>query len=96
MHIKVIQKGGFAGLSSELASIDTETLSPQQSAVVDSILRSPVWKAQKQTTGADLLEYEVWTYDGGQERSLSFRHSGSETQPLFDLVQKLLTLRTVQ
>jgi len=96
MHIKVIQKGGFAGLSSELASIDTEKLSPQQHAVVDSVLHSPLWKTQKKSAGADLLEYEIWTYDGAQERSLSFRHSGSETQPLFDLVQKLLTLRTVQ
>jgi hypothetical protein len=93
MHIKIIQKGGFAGLSSELASIDTEKLTPKQKRVVEDVLHSPLWNSAKPSAGADLLEYEIWTVDGGKEHSLSFQHS-TETQPLFDLVQKLLTLRS--
>jgi len=95
MHIKIIQKGGFAGLRSELASIDTEKLTPEQMKVVESVLHSPLWNSQKRGVGADLPEYEIWTYDGSQERSLSFHHSGAETQPLFDLVQRLLKLNAV-
>ena len=92
MHVKVIQKGGYAGTSAEIGSLDTEKLSAEQQKTVREVLQSPLWKSTQPGIGADLPEYEIWAVDGKHEESRKFRHGGPETEPLFDLVQKLLAM----
>jgi hypothetical protein len=93
MHVKVIQKGGYAGQSFELAAFDTEKLSPEKKAQLNQLLQSPLWNSTPKAIGADMQQYEVWTVDNLAEQSRSFHYDGgAATQPLFDLVQKIIAL----
>ncbi len=83
-------------MSSEIGSLDTENLTPEQQKTVEEVLRSPLWNTVRSGEGADFPEYEIWAVDGTQEESRTFHHSGPETEPLFDLVQKLLGMAIVQ
>jgi hypothetical protein len=93
MYVKVIQKGGYAGQNFELAAFDTDKLSPDKKTQLTRLLQSPLWNTTPKTIGADMQQYEVWTVDNLNEQSRSFHYDGGgATQPLFDLVQKIIAL----
>jgi hypothetical protein len=95
MQVSVKRSGGYAGLTEQLASVDTARMGQDQRQRVEQLLRTsglfdrPAG-APRGAVGADLFHYEITVRDGEREHTLVFSDDGGpETAPLRQLVQTL-------
>jgi hypothetical protein len=92
MEISAKRTGGFAGLTEELGSIDTEqlneTLGRNIAEALDNIdfFHLPS-RIESENVMADPFEYEITVKEGKREHTITFRDDGSlKTAPLLQLV----------
>ncbi len=95
MNISVKRTGGYAGLSEDLATVNTETLSAAFAQQVERMVENirffdlPAFVSGG-TIGADLFQYELRITEGDQEHTVVFVDDESpETAPLRRLVEAL-------
>lgn len=96
MQIAVRRTGGFAGLSEQLASIDTEKLDPIRAQRLEEAVRRsnffnrpPVMGGE---AGADLFRYEVTITDEGRSHTVAYMDSEDpETAPVRGLVETVMS-----
>ena len=94
MQVTVKQSGGFAGITTELASIDTDKSGPKGEKVAQMLKQSRFFDLPASTSGesvgADFLEYEIAATDGKQSNTIRFRDDNSpQTAALRSLVQTI-------
>ena len=93
MQISVRRSGGFAGLTEQLATVDTETLEPARRRSVEEAVRDSDFfhlaaVIAGGTTGADLYRYEVSITDAGRSHTVAYGDSDDpETAPVRRLVE---------
>ena len=98
MNITVRQTGGFAGVSVELASIDTSALDPARAEQIHQMLRQARFFELPATIqgaiGADQTYYEITIADGDRQHTVSFQQTDDSlaTEPLRGLVATLLQM----
>lgn len=92
MRIRVQRSGGYAGISEELAAVDTDQLDPEVGKRIEQLVDQVGFFAlpaeQAAGVGADFFRYEVSVIDDGRQHTVSFADDGSaETEPLRRLVE---------
>jgi len=93
MRITIKQSGGYAGVATQLASVDTGRLQPASAQQVEQqVHRSGFFDLPADATpglvGADLLRYEITVREGEREHRVTFADNGGpETASLRQLVQ---------
>jgi hypothetical protein len=93
MKITVERTGGFAGLTENLGSLDTEWLGPAKRKAVEERVRSiGFFKLPEQVSGgqvgADFQTYRVTVADGPtQQRTVTFTGDAPDSQPLQELIK---------
>lgn len=97
MRISVKRTGGFAGLSEEVASVDTERLNAASAQRVERMVRDARFfdlpaHIPGTTIGADLLRYEMTITEGNRQRTVTFDEDGPESAPLRSLMAALTQL----
>ncbi len=96
MKISVRRSGGFAGLTEQIAAIDTENLSADARQHVESAVREANFFALPEviagTTGADLYRYEVEVTNGALTHTVAYLDDGENAgnQPVQRLVRTIL------
>lgn len=95
MLITVKRTGGFAGLSEEVARVDTARLSQHAAQQVQQAVQRlgffelPTAVAPE-ALGADLLQYQISIEDGGREHRVSFyQDEAPGTEPLLKFIDLL-------
>jgi hypothetical protein len=85
VRIKVIRSGGFAGISEQLADVETTDLAPAVAQQVEHTVR----------VGADLFHYEVSVSDGERQHHVEYTDDGEcpEAAPFRRLVELVSGLR---
>jgi hypothetical protein len=92
MRITVKRTGGFAGLTENIADLDTSTLESGTAEKVAAKVREigffdyPAVMAAG-AVGADMYQYEITVTDGPRHHSVAFSEGALEAAPLLDLVQ---------
>ena len=93
MRISVQRSGGFAGLTDNIANVDTSQLDPETEAKVSAKVASiGFFDYPAEVTGpvgADMYRYEITVTDGAKRHSVTFVESANEAAGLLDLVQTL-------
>ena len=96
MKISVKRTGGYAGLSEDVASINTETLGAALAQQVEQMAREvrffdlPAFVSGG-TIGADLFQYEITVTEADRRHMVVFVDDESpETAPLRRLVDALI------
>lgn len=96
MQVLVKRTGGFAGLTEELARVDTAQLDPATVKQVENIVQSLGFFALPDTivssgVGADRFSYEITVTEGKQQHTVTFNDDNSpETEPLRKLVKAIV------
>lgn len=98
MKIVVKRTGGFAGLSEDVAAVDTAQLGTTVSQPVEQMVESirffdlPAFVSGG-TIGADLFQYDITITEGDRQHSVAFVDDESpETAPLRRLVEAFIHL----
>ena len=98
MNISVKRIGGFAGLSEDVAVVNTAELEAAKAQQVEQMVQSiglfdlPATIAGG-TIGADLFYYEITVTEGGRQHTVTFVDDDSpETAALHKLVDSLKSL----
>ena len=94
MRISVKRTGGFAGLSEEVASVDTELLNAAWAQRVEQMVRDARFfdlpaHIPGRTIGADLLLYEMTITEGNRRHTVTFDEDSPESAPLRSVVTAL-------
>jgi hypothetical protein len=93
MKITVRRSGGFAGLSENLASVDTTDLHPEKASEISKILESAAaTKPDANPVGADIQRYEIKIEDKGKERLIRFSEDSPDSERLLGVVRQLQSL----
>ena len=94
MKITVKRTGGFAGLTENIADLDTSQLESGVAAKVRKIgfFDYPAVVAAG-AVGADMYQYEITVTDGPRHHSVAFSEAAPEAAPLLDLVQTLENIK---
>jgi hypothetical protein len=98
MKITVKRTGGYAGLSEEVAAVDTSRLDPAVAKRVEQLTRNLVFSdqpdaaASDEAVGADMFRYEITASDGERQHTLAFSEGSSGAAPLLSLVEDLKQL----
>jgi emfourin len=92
VHIKVQRSGGYAGISEEIASIDTAQLDPEAASRIEQLIgQTRFFDLPAEApggVGADFFRYEVTVTDNGRQHTVAFADDGGpETEPLRKLVE---------
>lgn len=92
MRIKVERSGGYAGISEEVASIDTEQLDPPARDRIEQLIGETRFfdlpNEAAGGVGADFFRYEITVADNGRQHTVAFADDGGpETEPLRKLVE---------
>jgi hypothetical protein len=96
MQVLVKRTGGFAGLTEELAQVDTKQLDMATAQQVENIVQSFGFFEQPATivsreVGADRFSYEITVTEGDQKHTITFNDDKSpETEPLRKLVKAIV------
>ncbi len=96
MRISIKRTGGFAGLTEEVAQIDTKDLDTQNGAKVEQLVQKIEFFDLPATVsggeiGADMFHYEVKIEKDALEHSVSFDYDDSvETADLRSFIDVLL------
>ena len=99
MKVSVKRIGGFAGLSEEVASVDTAQLDAAAVQQVEQTIESVGFfdlpaTISGGTVGADLFHYEITVSEGDRQHTVTFTDDDSpETAPLRRLVETLTQMR---
>lgn len=95
MEISVKQSGGFAGISQDLGTVDTEHLNSAKAQQIASALSNVDFFALPATVpgeiGADQFRYEIKVTDGDRQHTVTFYDDGSNSD-LHKLVQMVTQL----
>ncbi len=79
MQISVRRSGGFAGLTEQLATVDTEKLDPVRAERLAEAVRQSDFFRQPADfpgpAGADLFRYEVTVTDEGRSHTVAYADS---------------------
>ncbi len=99
MQVVIKRSGGFAGLSEEIASVDTGKLNATAAREVEKLVsdvgffnlpRNP----PGQKVGADFMQYEVTVTDQSRQHTVIFNDDDSPaTAPLRDFVKRISQLK---
>ncbi len=95
MQISVKRSGGFAGLTENLADVNTATLPAGVKQQVEGAVKSLDFfqlpaAVPDQAVGADYQQYEITVSDGGRQHKVTFYDDESPgVAPLRNLVDKL-------
>jgi hypothetical protein len=99
MKVSIKRGGGFAGISEEIASLDTATLNQAAASEVENLVRSANFfdlpsSPPGQRVGADFLKYEVTVTDAGRQHTLIFNDDGAPTTArLREFVERVAKLQ---
>jgi len=99
MKVSVKRVGGFAGLTEEVATVDTAQLDAAAAQQVEQIIQSVGFfdlpaAISGGTIGADLFQYEITVREGDRQHTVTFTDDESpETAPLRRLVETLTQMR---
>jgi len=93
LKIQVKQSGGYAGISVELADLDTATLAPATARRLEQLVLdagffqlSTELPAPSDAIGADRLQYVVTVEDGGRRHTVTVADSTPEVERLRGLI----------
>lgn len=93
MRIMVQRSGGFAGLTENIANVDTSQLNPETEKEISAMIVNVGFfdypAVVTGPVGADMYRYEITVTDGAKRHSVTFVESAPEAAGLFDLVQSL-------
>lgn len=94
MRISVKRTGGFAGVTEELASVDTASLNRASALQLEQMVREARFfdlpaEIPGTTIGADLFRYEVTVTEGDRQHTVAFADDGAEIAPLRRLMGAL-------
>jgi hypothetical protein len=98
MKIKVTRSGGFAGITENVASVDTAGLKPAQAKQVEELISSLDFfklpgAVAGEAVGADYQQYEISVSRGAEKHQVKFLDDESpQTAKLKQLVNKLTQL----
>lgn len=93
MKIKIVQKGGFAGINTLLADCDTANLRNEQAQQLEkAIARAdffhlPTRVGGEAIIGADMFEYEVTVTDKEQNKTVAFVANETTPEPLASILR---------
>ena len=99
MNISVKRTGGFAGLTEEVASLNTATLDATASRQIEQLVKNIGFfalpaKVVSQAIGADYFSYEITISEGARHHTVTFVDDESpETASLHGFVDSLKTLQ---
>lgn len=99
MKITVKRTGGYAGLSEDIAAVDTAELTPVATQKVERMVQNMRFfdlpaNIQTSTIGADLFYYEIKVTDAGHQHIIGFYHNDDpETLLLRQFVETLIQLK---
>ncbi|HKP53753.1 MAG TPA: protealysin inhibitor emfourin [Chloroflexia bacterium] len=98
MIIKVQRSGGFAGITENLGTVDTDELNKKSARKVESTVQRLDFFNLPATIsggiGADMMHYEVTVTNPGEEYTVTFDDDGSpEAAPLRQLVDLVAELQ---
>lgn len=94
MKITVKRSGGFAGLTENIADLDTSQLDRETADKIAAQVASAGFfdypaEAAGGAVGADMYRYEITVTDGARHHKVSFAESAPEAAALLDLVNTL-------
>jgi hypothetical protein len=95
MRITVKRSGGFAGLSEELASVDTADLEAERAEQIEQLVGDISFfdlptELSPDEVGADQFRYEITVSDDGREHTVTYQdNGGAEVAQLRRLVEAL-------
>jgi len=98
MQISVKRTGGFAGLSENVATVNTAKLNAAAAQQVEQMIQGISFfdlpaAVSGGTIGADLFHYEITVTEGGRQKTVAFDDDHSpETAPLRRLVDSLMQM----
>jgi hypothetical protein len=96
MDISIKQSGGFAGITEDLGTINTDQLDSTQAERIGRLIQSVDFfnlptNISGTGVGADLLRYEISISEGTHKHTVVFEDNGrSETAPLRQLVDLVI------
>lgn len=92
MKIRIVQKGGFAGINTVLADLDTANLRSEQSQQLETVIaradffRLPMRVGGEDVVGADMFEYEVTVTDKERKQTVAFVVKETAAEPLASIL----------
>lgn len=92
MKIKIVQKGGFAGINTLLADFDTANLRIEQAQQLETAIAQadffhlPTRVGGEDVIGADMFEYEVTVTDKEQKKTVAFVANETAAEPLASIL----------
>jgi Emfourin len=93
MRITVQRSGGFAGLTENIADLETSHLDPETEKKISAKIAGVGFfnypSVVTGDVGADMYRYEITVTDGAKRHSVAFVESAPEAAGLLDLVQTL-------
>jgi hypothetical protein len=99
MQVSVKRSGGFAGLTEEVAAVETAQLDAAAAQQVEQLIQSVGFfdmpaTISGGTIGADLYRYEITVSEGDRQHTVTFTDDESpEIAPLRRLVETLTQMR---
>ena len=99
MQVSVKRSGGFAGLTEEVAAVETAQLDAAAAQQVEQLIQSVGFfdlpaTISGGTIGADLFHYEITVSEGDRQHTVTFTDDESpEIAPLRRLVETLTQMR---
>ncbi len=99
MKVSVKRSGGYAGVSEQIASVDTANTNEAAAGEVENLVRDVNFfnlppNPPGQKVGADFLKYEVTVTDQGRQHAVTFNDDGAPaTARLLEFVQRLAQLQ---
>jgi hypothetical protein len=99
MQVSVKRSGGFAGLTEEVAAVETAQLDAAAAQQVEQLIQSVGFfdlpaTISGGTIGADLFRYEITVSEGDRQHTVTFTDDeSSEIAPLRRLVETLTQMR---
>lgn len=95
MKISVERSGGFAGLTEQIASVDTAALEGAKAELLENLIESAGFFGLPAVipgvaVGADLFQYHITVVDGPRHHSVAFvEDDAPPTAPLRNIVKQL-------
>lgn len=92
MKIQIVQKGGFAGINTLLADLDTANLRTEQAQQLETAIERADFfnlpaRFPAPQVGADLFEYEVTVTDHERKQTVAFCVADTTPEPLASILR---------
>jgi hypothetical protein len=97
MKITVQRTGGYAGLTEEIAAVNTAQLAPAAARRGEQLIQQAGFfnlpaKATGDAVGADMFRYEIIASDGERQHTVAFTDGSPDAAPLLKLIEDLKQL----